>query len=176
MMTTPVSDMIPTLTLREWENNEDSHESLLSALEAGSSIHRQNAHGETLLMLAARMGGSVELPRLLLAKGIVLEIADAKGYTALAHAVLWHHTELVRLLISAGADVHVRDKWGHTLLMLVVQSTHPENKAIIRLLLDAGVDPLAKDICGYTAWTYARIFGAAPEVEALLNPQEELIA
>lgn len=82
----------------------------------------------------------------------------------------------IKAALSAGADVHVRDKWGHTLLMLVVQSAHPENEAIIRLLLAAGVDPHAKDICGYTAWTYARIFGTTPEVEALLNPQEERIA
>ena len=175
-MTTPISDTTTIPALTEMGNGDDAYNSLLTAWEAGGDICRQNALGETLLMLAARMGGGLDLPRLLLAKGIGLEIADAKGYTALSHAVLWHHTELVRLLISAGADVHVRDKWGHTLLMLVVQSAHPENEAIIRLLLDAGVDPLAKDICGYTAWTYARIFGATPEVEALLNPHEELIA
>lgn len=163
-------------SLPEIMSSEESHYSLLSALEAGTSIHQQNAHGETLLMIAARMGSNLDLPRLLLAKGIGLEITDKKGYTALSHAVLWHHTELVRLLISAGADVHVRDKWGHTLLMLVVQSAHRENEAIIRLLLGAGVDPLDKDICGYTAWTYARIFGASPEVEALLNPYEKLSA
>ena len=176
MMTTHISDTTTIPALREWENNEDAHDRLLAAWEAGGGIHQQNVHGETLLMIAARMGGSLELPRLLLAKGIGLEIADRKGYTALSHAVLWHHTELVRLLISAGADVHVRDKWGHTLLMLVVQSTHRENEAIIRLLLDAGVAPHAKDICGYTAWTYARIFGASPKVEALLNSPEKLIA
>ena len=174
-MTTPISSQTP-LPLTEMGNGDDAYYSLPAAWEAGGGIHQQNAHGETLLMIAARMGGSLDFPRLLLAKGIGLEIADKKGYTALSHAVLWHHTELVRLLISAGADVHVRDKWRHTLLMLVVQSSHPENEAIIRLLLDAGVDPLAKDICGYTAWTYARIFGATAEVEALLNPREELIA
>ena len=167
---------IPSHAFPEIMSTEDSHDSHLAAWEVGDRIHQQNAHGETLLMIAARMSGSLDFPRLLLAKGIGLEIADKKGYTALSHAVLWHHTELVRLLISVGADVHVRDKWRHTLLMLVVQSSHPENEAIIRLLLDAGVDPLAKDICGYTAWTYARIFGATPKVEALLNPQEELIA
>ena len=175
-MTTHISDTIIVPTLRERENSENTHDRLLSAREAGEDIHQQNAQGETLLMLAARMSGRLDMPRLLLAKGIGLEITDRKGYTALSHAVLWHHTELVRLLISAGADVHVRDKWEHTLLMLVVQSAHRENEAIIRLLLAAGVDPHAKDVCGYTAWTYARIFGATPEVEALLRPQEELTA
>ena len=108
-MTTHISDTTTIPALREWENNEDAHDRLLADWEAGGGICRQNAHGETLLML-------------------------------------------------------------------VVQSAHPENKAIIRLLLDAGVDPLAKDIFSYTAWTYARIFGASPEVEALLNSPEKLIA
>ena len=109
MITTHISDTTTIPALREWENNEDAHDRLLAAWEAEGGICRQNAHGETLLML-------------------------------------------------------------------VVQSAHRENEAIISLLLAAGVAPHAIDICCYTARTYARIFGASPEMEALLNSPEKLIA
>lgn len=68
-----------------------------SALQAGASAHLRDAHGRTLLMLAARTGAR-DVVDLLLAAGARKSDRDPQGWTAADHARDQGHNELAERL------------------------------------------------------------------------------
>ena len=73
----------------------------------------RNDSGSTLLHIAAE-DGYREIIKLLLSKGIDINVRDEAGNTPLHKAVLNGELESVRLLLSRGADINARDDQGVT--------------------------------------------------------------
>ena len=98
----------------------------------------------------------------LLASGASLTAVNDMGETPLHAAVLHHNVEVVRALLAAGAPVNAQIKRpkhqydGRTPLM---SAACGNNLVFVKLLLEHGADPFLKDGAGFTALTFAEIFG-----------------
>lgn len=83
----------------------------------------RNADGETLLIVAARLGHAKVVENL--CAEIDVEEADNDGWTALLNASHEGHAECVSILLKAGASVDVCDLMGWTPLMWACYKNHP---------------------------------------------------
>ena len=63
--------------------------------------------------------------RILIARGIDIDLQAFNGYTALMFATWYGHTQIVRELVSAGAALDVQNIYDYTALMLVETLTLP---------------------------------------------------
>jgi len=115
-------DILPLTTTQE--NLEESARLII----AGAAIDIQD-DGSTALMWAA-IGGHAEIVRVLIDKGVAIDIQDDGGWTTLMYAAWNGRTEIVRLLIDKGAAIDIQDD-GSTALMWARQKGHTE---IVRLL------------------------------------------
>lgn len=83
----------------------------------------------------------VEMIKLLIDRGALLEQTNEHGDTALMEVSKRDVPEAVKLLIERGANVNAKGPFGHTALIYAAYNGQSEN---IRLLLTAGADPLAR--------------------------------
>ena len=123
--------------------------------------------GATLLY--ATREGHLEVARLLIDKGVNLELADGNGVTPLINAIVnasivrvnhsgtSDHLKIAQLLLDAGADVNAADWYGETPLWSAVdvrnlelgrdgndRSIRDEAFALIERLLEKGANPNAR--------------------------------
>jgi ankyrin repeat protein len=94
-----------------------------------------NNNGETPLWTASRNGDFVEVVRLLMDAGALINQANNEGVTPLSVASEIGHVEVVRLLIDAGALINQADEDGATSLFMASLNGHVD---VVRLLIDAG--------------------------------------
>jgi len=127
-------------------------------LDDGLDVNKANDVGYTVFMAAAR-GGSIEMIRLLLARGGSTTHADHRGYTVLHWAVAQPVVDqattatAVKLHIDAGADPNAQAHDGITPLMNAAWfGLHDA----VRELLRRGADASRKDNKGQTAQALAR--------------------
>jgi hypothetical protein len=167
-------------------------------VEAGAPVDREDAFGNTALILAAE-AGRLEVVRELLALGADVNHANLNGDTALIRggtigvsATEWgtlheqndprlhQRVELARILLDAGANVDaVSDYDQNALAMAAVCANEP----LVRCLLDRGADPSLGNVGG-TALRHAEKWGFAGDVierlrraaPAPVQPQESPIA
>ena len=77
---------------------------------AGANVNaRSTDTGRTPLLIAANYPGTVELLKLLLARGADLRAKDAAGFTALGLAMLSADVEVVRFLVENGSRPERRE-------------------------------------------------------------------
>jgi len=125
---------------------------LLSFVGCGSTLYRAAERGDiarvrTLLeskskteldeervLEGAAWSGNSEIVRLLIDRGVDVNIVNGYGYTPLWCAAYSGHTDIVGILLDAGAEVNGP---GNNPLKHPVQFGHTE---VVRLLIDAGVD------------------------------------
>jgi hypothetical protein len=132
-------------------------------LEQGADVNaRDNEHGETPLILAAKFAGA-DMMRLLLEAGAEVDARDDWGRTALFYGPVL--AEGFGILLRAGADVHARDEEGNTILMRAVYAS--ASLAEVEELLRLGVDPTARDVDGETALDMAESLGLVKVAERL---------
>lgn len=137
-------------------------------LDSGAPIHFPNQEGMTPLHVAARLGFSEDIDRLLDA-GARLDLPWYKhGQTALHLAChinnLEFSEETVAVLLSRQADVNARDKTGHTPLhVAAAYGTIP----MVQLLLEHGSDVMARNERGLTPLAIAEEIGTV-EMENFL--------
>jgi len=148
---------------------------LAKAINAGDAtsayrIWRQGADGRirgqdrmTLLMLYCDLD-ELEPARQLLDQGVDVNEQDIRGWTAMVHAVAWHHPRMVDLLLDNGVSVEARDRAGMTPLLWATARADGE---MVRHLLERGADIEARDYRGRDALWYARE-NVQPEMERLL--------
>lgn len=121
-------------------------------------------HSVSLISMAARYGYKEMVLRMLDA-GANIDAPDAKGGTALIHAVYEKHVNLATALIGLGADVHARDASGNTAASFAVAL---DNNDVLTLLIENGVDVHTIDKEGYGLMHRAAAFGK-PQVISLLK-------
>jgi len=132
---------------------EATLEPLFFLLKRGANVNVINANGCSLLHLAA-LNGEIEMMRVLLDKGAIIDSQDKDGKTPLFYAVGTTPSQLktTRFLLDRGANVNFRDiEHGRTLLH---HATINRAHKIIRLLRNAGADRELKDNNGKTAEDY----------------------
>jgi ankyrin repeat protein len=106
-------------------------------LDHGVDVNAVSKLGRTALLLAAMSDGSVDVVRLLMARGADPRVVDSLKKTALLAATEGGDTETIRLLVDAGLDVNAVDFAGFTPLM---NAASKANVAAVRLLLAKGAN------------------------------------
>jgi ankyrin repeat protein len=109
-------------------------------LDAGAEANSKSKQEQTALLVAAANPGSIDVVRLLVAKGADPKERGPFGRTALILAADANDIAMVRFFLDKGLDVNATnrtDKLGHTALMA---ASGQANVAIVRLLLERGAD------------------------------------
>ena len=144
-------------------------------IEAGASVGKVDAAGNTPLAYAAR-GGHVTIVRSLLAAGADANSSNMQGDTPLHLAAKRGSRECVGELLAAGADANARDARHQTALLLACRHSHWE---VALVLLEQGVvaDVNVQDAqTGRTALHWAARNGGAEVVARLLRVRAEMNA
>lgn len=87
--------------------------------------------------------GQAGIARKMIAKGSMINVEDADGYTPLQHAIRRGETQLVAMLIDGGADINRANSHGTPLVYAAAAPELRDEKqraAIISLLISRGAD------------------------------------
>jgi ankyrin repeat protein len=117
--------------------------SVAALLEAGASWKIASADGNTTVWDRAifSQGKGIEVVRLLIARGVDIELRNSDLRTPLNYAVLKGDLEIVKLLVASGANANARDKIGVSTLALAQSCiSQPQEvcKQIADVLIKAG--------------------------------------
>lgn len=103
-------------------------------MDAGVDVNAKSKQGMTALLIAASNAGSIDVVRLLMAKGAAL---TGGKFTPLLAAASANDLDMVRLFIEKGVDANQATPNGYTPLQLAAGA---ENLAMVKLLLAKGAD------------------------------------
>lgn len=129
------------------------------------NVNFQDASGMSALHQAA-LSGNVDIMRLLLDHGAVVDIADSKNMRPLHYGSWQGHDGLVELLLLHHADVNQPASDGNTPLHLASEHGH---FCVVRKLLEAGADATLTNHHHRTPLDVACEFGRIRVVELLLD-------
>ena len=87
----------------------------------------------------------IETAQKLLHRGLMIDLPDASGRTALHHAAAARNYPLLQMLVDHSALINIGDSRKWTPLHFAFASEHP---SICRYLLDSGADLKAVEACG----------------------------
>ena len=150
-------------------------------LDHSAEVNTAAKSGRTALIVAGFTNPSVEVTRLLLAKGAKVAVMDARHVTPLNAATFGNDMATVRLLVEAGADIDTPDTFiGLTPLM---NAAGNRNVEAVKLLLAKGAkvnavsktDGLPKiqtgtvEFGGWTPLLMSAAFGPPEAVKTLLD-------
>lgn len=123
-------------------------------------------------LLVSATNSNLPMVRLMLEKGVRVDVQDGGGSTALKHAAAAGNRAMVEALIQAGADVNLADEEDWTPLMA---AAYREHAPIVRTLLENGADPNRSAIdrppetAGWTPLIAAAAYGCDGIVKSLLD-------
>jgi ankyrin repeat protein len=106
-----------------------------SLLRAGIDIDSRDRHGQTTLMLAARLGHE-QVVQLLLRQEAALDMTAKHRLSALMLAVINRHAAVAKMLVAAGADTAIRGSGAPGF----------SGKTAADLAEDVGLEDLAKHL------------------------------
>lgn len=150
-------------------------------LDHAADVNLAARSGRTALIIASYTSPSLEVVKMLLAKGAKVNAMDARKVTALYGATFANDTATIRWLLDAGADPNIADTFvGLTPLMNIAGNRNP---AAVKMLLAKGamvnavsmVDNLPKvrtgtvEFGGFTPLLMAAPYGPPEAVKALLD-------
>ena len=146
-------------------------------INLGANINIQYLSGDSPLMRATCVE-CVEIVKLLINAGAIIDLRDRNGYTALIHAAIGEEGEtnemnmnryiqIAKLLIDAGADINIQDNRGLTALM---HACINERAKMVSFLIDEGADISLENRGGQTAFDMA-----SDDVKRLFNERKLLI-
>jgi ankyrin repeat protein len=69
-------------------------------------------------MIAIEKNASKKIIKMLLKKGIDINVQDKEGTTALMHAARSNQIEIVKYFLKKGAEINAKDKDEYTVLSL----------------------------------------------------------
>jgi ankyrin repeat protein len=144
----------------------DRMEAVSSLLNMRVPLNVRNPRtGSTPLAIAAEFN-RVEAVRLLLARGVDVELANNLGVTPLSYAASKGHVSLAQLLLDHGAKVEVSDRFGQSPLW---QSAKYQHHELAALLLGHGADANSHDLRGQSALHLAAQTGDIRTLDLLLQ-------
>jgi ankyrin repeat protein len=108
-----------------------------------SDMNQLDRDGYAPLHVAVRKG-RLAITKLLIRRGVVLDLPDASGDTAMTHAVLGAHPRIADLLLKAGAGLDA------TALLLRAAKQGISERGVIRYLSEHGADMEAVNTQGDT--------------------------
>ncbi len=111
-------------------------------VDAGADVNAPSKQGMTPLLIAASNAGSIDIVRLLLAKGATITVEKGQA-TPLLAAAQANDLEMVRLFVEKGVDVNAATKAGATPLQSAASAG---NLPMVKLLLAKGADVNAATI------------------------------
>ena len=152
-------------------NHVDVLDILLTTTPLGPPLDVNLTHpgdyDHTILMLAAFHGFENAVNLLLQRPGILINLQDTQGYTALALAAAKKRATIVeRLLESKDIDINAVNQNGATALMIAAEHGSEE---IVTQLLRQNADIGIEDLDGNTAIWLAIIHGRTSVVRAMLE-------
>ena len=152
-------------------SNTDVLDILLTTVPLGSSLDvnavNPGDYNRTVLMLAAFRGFENAIDHLMQQPGILINLQDTRGYTALALAASKKRATIVeRLLKSKEIDIDVVNENGATPLMIAAEYGSEE---IVTQLLKRNPDLYLKDYDGNTAIWLAITHGRTSVVRSMLD-------
>lgn len=121
--------------------------------------------GRTALMLAAKLGSSTVVKKLLQA-GANINEENSNGGTALMYSAIRGDKATLMVLLENGAHVNVDAKFGWTALMVAAAKGHAD---LVQALLDHGADANVRDIYYWTPLMRSAFSGHAHTVSVLLE-------
>jgi ankyrin repeat protein len=125
----------------------------LDLLQRGADINEKDKNEQPALFWAID-SGHMDMVKLLLAHGALVESKDKNGLTALMCA--GGHMKIARLLLDKGADVNGANNYGVTALMFGAQLGAED---YMRLLIERGADLDKECRIGYTVHDFAQDTG-----------------
>jgi len=140
-------------------------------IEKGADTNVKTSSRSTLLMMASRRNGKVEMVRYLLelrknGYDIELEAQDNVKDTALHYAAQDNKVEIMEELIAAGADKEAKNAKGETPLISAVVSGHA---GAAKLLIEKGAASNVKNLLGKDTLMVAAEAGKVELVKQLLD-------
>jgi ankyrin repeat protein len=126
-------------------------EAVRALVEHGANVNVKESRGGQTALMWAVSEGRLEVARLLIDRGALVNDASASGFTPLMFAARGGNVELARHLLSKGARINETAQDGASPLHVAVVRGHVE---LAELLLTHGADPNA-DKPGYTPLHWA---------------------
>jgi len=129
-------------------------------------VNRQEKETELTPLMAAAVKGYNDVVALLCAsRGILVDLADKHGITALMFASREGQFEAVKILLASGADCNAKTNNGSTCLMIAAKEGHYQ---VVSYLLKHGAADL-RNQNGSTALTFAAEKARSAAVEVLIK-------
>ena len=141
-------------------------------------LNTKNIEGDTPLFFAV-LKGNLEVVKLLVECGAIINIQNNSGDTPLMYAVSKGFEAIAKYLIEAGADVNVQNEKGDNALILAFNSGAKSNLKsvydnIITLLIESETDLSIVNKNECSAITYAIIYNNIDILKMILKKTEDL--
>lgn len=143
---------------------DGDRDTLAAYFKAGRPVNEPNAHGDTLLTVAAYETQEKAVELILAQPKVAVDARNTMGLTALSAAAFKGHVGIAKKLVAAKADVNTASASGQTALMFAALTGRTE---MVEYLLSAGANPRLADRTGSTALSLARSQEATAVVRLL---------
>ena len=134
-------------------------------------LNSVDANGDTPLLRAVK-AGDIDSAKLLINKGVDLDIKNKDGRTALFEAVRnSNDIDIIDLLMEKGANSSIKENSGYSVLyeaMYTISSADVRQR-VVRILVEKGVDINSVDNYGNTALYFAVLKGDKEIAKLLLD-------
>ncbi|HEY3159802.1 MAG TPA: ankyrin repeat domain-containing protein, partial [Vicinamibacterales bacterium] len=132
-------------------------------LDRGAAVDARSDSGRTALLVAASYPGTVDLLRLLLARGADLRAQDRAGTTALALAVRSADVDVVRFLVERGLDPDALNPGARRAAL--ARNYRPT----IDYLISKGLGPIPDELFTTATWEAPDLLARAIDAGAAVN-------
>ncbi|WP_345980588.1 ankyrin repeat domain-containing protein [Sulfurimonas sp. HSL3-2] len=103
-------------------------------IQLGANLNKADVNGRTPLMLAASVGNSYFLERIL-ENYADIDMTDNFGWSALIFAVYYSQMHVTKELLDSGSDINIMTNSGQSALQIATQQ---ENHDLVNMLKDYG--------------------------------------
>lgn len=146
---------------------------IIKYIDQGADLHKADNYkihvfneAENSLLHLAVLNGSIEQIKLLLSKGMDINLRNRRGESVLHMAISKGHTQMIPFLISQGIDINVTENEGDTSL---AWAAYTEQTTIADCLISMQADLNHQNKIGNTAMHWAAYRGFYDIVKNLIK-------